>query len=177
LAKLPPDLDAARKSAFAPFVFPDTHVLILGTLPGEASLAAARYYAHPQNQFWRLVEAVIGREGFAALDYDARIAVLREVGIGLWDTIASALRPGSLDAAIREAEHAPLADLVATLPALRAVAFNGGTSAKIGRRSLAGAFGERDVRLIDLPSSSPAYAAMPFPAKRTRWLELQEFLP
>lgn len=147
-------------------------MLILGTLPGEASLAAARYYAHPQNQFWRLVEAVIGREGFAALDYEARLTMLRAAGIGLWDSIASAVRPGSLDAAIREAEHAPLADLIATLPALRAVAFNGATSARIGRKLLA----DSAVHLVDLPSSSPAYAAMPFATKRERWLELQEFL-
>jgi hypoxanthine-DNA glycosylase len=147
-------------------------VLILGTLPGEASLAAARYYAHPQNQFWRLVGAVIDREELASLDYEARVAGLHEAGIGLWDTIASAIRPGSLDAAIREAEHAPLADLVATLPALRAVGFNGATSARIGRKLLADA----GVRLVDLPSSSPAYAAMPFATKRTGWLQLREFL-
>jgi hypoxanthine-DNA glycosylase len=161
-----------RKSAFAPFVSPATRLLILGSLPGEASLAAARYYAHPQNQFWRLVGAAIEREDLALLDYDRRIATLREAGIGLWDTLASAVRTGSLDAAIREAEPAPLAELVARLPALRAVAFNGGTSARIGRRSLAGAA----VRLVDLPSSSPAYAAMPFSEKRRRWLQLQEFL-
>lgn len=161
-----------RKSAFAPFVTPETRVLILGTLPGEASLAAGRYYAHPQNQFWRLVGAVIGQEDFAALDYDARLAALLFAGIGLWDTIASAVRPGSLDAAIRDAEHAPLADLVASLPALRAVAFNGGTSARIGRRLLA----DGETRLVDLPSSSPAYAAMPFATKRERWLILRDFL-
>lgn len=161
-----------RKSAFAPFTFPDTRILILGTLPGEASLAAARYYAHPQNQFWRLVGAVVRCEELASLEYDARVAALREAGIGLWDTIASAVRTGSLDAAIREAEHAPLAELIATLPALRAVGFNGGTSARIGRRLLA----DSPLALIDLPSSSPAYAAMPFAAKRERWLELQPFL-
>lgn len=161
-----------RKSAFAPFVFPDTRVLILGSLPGQASLAAARYYAHPQNQFWRLVGAVIGREELASLDYEERLAALIEAGVGVWDVLASAVRPGSLDAAIREAEHAPLADLVATLPQLRAVAFNGATAARIGRRLLADA----PVRLVDLPSSSPAYAAMPLAEKRRCWLELQEFL-
>jgi hypoxanthine-DNA glycosylase len=150
----------------------ETRVLILGSLPGEASLAAARYYAHPQNQFWRLVGTVIGREGLPALDYDARLAALLAAGIGLWDTIASAVRAGSLDAAIREAEHAPLAEFVATLPELRAVAFNGSTSAKIGRKFLADA----PLRLVDLPSSSPAYAAMPLARKRERWLELREFL-
>ncbi|RZJ99102.1 MAG: DNA-deoxyinosine glycosylase [Novosphingobium sp.] len=168
----PPDPSAARKSAFAPFVFADTRVLILGTLPGEASLAAGRYYAHPQNQFWRLTGAVIGREDLASLEYETRRDALRAHGIGLWDTIASAVRQGSLDAAIREVEHAPLAELVAGLPALRAVAFNGGTSARIGRKLLTDA----TVRLVDLPSSSPAYAAMRFEAKRERWLELREFL-
>jgi hypoxanthine-DNA glycosylase len=165
-------LNSARKSAFAPFVFPNTRVLILGTLPGEASLAAARYYAHPQNQFWRLVGAVIGRPDFSSLDYELRLSVLTDAGVGLWDTLASAVRTGSLDAAIRQAEHAPLAELVATLPALLAVGFNGSSASRIGRRLLAGS----PVRLIDLPSSSPAYAAMPFAEKRQRWLELQEFL-
>lgn len=161
-----------RKSAFAPVVSPGTRVLILGSLPGEASLAAARYYAHPQNQFWRLAGAAIGREDLPTLDYDARLAALNKAGIGLWDTVASALRPGSLDAAIREAEHAPLAEFITTVPALRAVAFNGSTSARIGRRQLADA----PVELIDLPSSSPTYAAMPFSAKRERWLVLRDFL-
>jgi hypoxanthine-DNA glycosylase len=171
-AKQQPELNIARKSAFAPFVFPDTRILILGTLPGEASLAAARYYAHPQNQFWRLVGAVIGRQDFASLDYELRLDALIDAGVGLWDTLASAVRTGSLDAAIREAEHAPLAALVAKLRALRAVAFNGSSASRIGRKLLAGS----PVRLIDLPSSSPAYAAMPFAQKRQRWLELQEFL-
>jgi hypoxanthine-DNA glycosylase len=165
-------LDGARKSAFAPFAFADTRILILGSLPGEASLAAQRYYAHPQNQFWRLTGAVIGREDLASLDYEARLEVLIAAGIGVWDAIASATRNGSLDAAIREVQHAELADLVATLPQLRAVAFNGATAARIGRRLLEGA----SVALIDLPSSSPAFAAMTFAHKRDRWLALQQFL-
>lgn len=147
-------------------------MLILGSLPGEASLKAARYYAHPQNQFWRLVGTVIGREDFAGLDYERRVEILRASGIGVWDVLASAIRPGSLDAAIREVEHAPLAKLVATLPALRAVAFNGATAARIGRKLLAGT----PVELVDLPSSSPAYAAMPFAEKSTRWNVLRGFL-
>jgi hypoxanthine-DNA glycosylase len=165
-------LAPARKSAFPPVVSPETRVLVLGSLPGEASLAASRYYAHPQNQFWRLVGAVIGREDLASHDYESRLDALLAAGVGLWDTVASAVRSGSLDAAIRDAEHAPLAELVGTLPALRAVAFNGGTSARIGRRVLEAA----PLALVDLPSSSPAYAAMPFAEKRQRWLVLQDFL-
>lgn len=161
-----------RKSAFPPVVSPGTRVLILGSLPGEASLKAQRYYAHPQNLFWRLAGAVIGREDLPALDYEARLDALLDAGIGLWDTVASALRAGSLDAAIREAEHAPLAELAATLPALRAVGFNGKTSARIGRAQLSGCA----LALVDLPSSSPAHAAMSFAEKRERWLALKEFL-
>src|SRR5687767_12849782 len=160
-----------RKSAFPPIVAPDTRVLILGSLPGEASLAAGRYYAHPQNQFWRLIGGVIGCE-LHSLAYDARLDALREAGVGLWDTVASALRQGSLDGALREVESAALCGLIATLPALRAVGFNGATSARLGRRAL----GATALALIDLPSSSPAYAAMPFVEKAQIWGRLREFL-
>lgn len=147
-------------------------MLILGSLPGEASLAARRYYAHPQNRFWHLVGHAIGRD-LSALDYEDRLAALQGAGIALWDTVASAIRQGSLDAAIKEAEHAPLADLVATLPCLRAVAFNGRKSAAIGRSQLA----RTDLALIDLPSSSPAYAMMPLAEKERLWSRLADFLP
>ncbi len=163
---------ALRKSAFPPVVAPDTRILILGSLPGETSLAAGRYYAHPQNLFWRLAGAIAHREDLPALDYEDRLEVLLAAGIGLWDTVASAVRTGSLDAAFREAEHAALAALVATLPRLRAVGFNGKTSARIGRAQLAGSA----LALIDLPSSSPAHAAMNLAEKRERWLALQAFL-
>lgn len=165
-------MSEARKSAFAPFVSANTRVLILGSLPGDASLSAQRYYAHPANRFWHLVGAAIGQEDLPALDYDARVAALATARIGLWDVIATAERKGSLDAAIRRAEPAALADLVGSLPALRAVAFNGATAARIGRRLLADAA----PRLVDLPSSSPAHAAMPFAEKLRRWRILEEFL-
>lgn len=161
-----------RKSAFPAVASPATRVLILGSLPGEASLAARRYYAHPQNRFWHLAGAVIGREDLPDLSYDARLAALLEAGVGLWDTVASARREGSLDTSIREAEHAPLADLIAALPRLAAVGFNGKASARIGRPQL----GATGLTLIDLPSSSAAHAAMPLSEKRERWLILQQYL-
>ena len=150
---------------------PDTRVLILGSLPGEASLAAARYYAHPQNQFWRLIGGVIGQD-LGALSYEVRLAALLGAHLGLWDSVASAQREGSLDSALREMEHNALGDLVASLPGLRAIGFNGATAAKLGRRSL----GETALALIDLPSSSPAHAAMTFAEKAQRWKFLREFL-
>lgn len=145
---------------------------MLGSLPGEASLAAARYYAHPRNQFWALIGAVIGRDDLQALPYEARLEALLGAGVGLWDTVASAQRAGSLDTALRSVEAAPLPELVAQLPALRCVGFNGARSAQLGKRALAGS----PLTLIELPSSSPAHAARSLPAKRERWLELARFL-
>jgi len=133
---------------------------------------AGRYYAHPRNHFWHLAGALIGRPDLPDLAYDDRLGALRSSGVGLWDTIASARREGSLDAAIREAEPSPLQGLVTTLPALRAVGFNGAKSAAIGRKALAGT----RLHLVDLPSSSPAHAALSLSAKQTRWLELGRFL-
>jgi hypoxanthine-DNA glycosylase len=158
------------KRAFEPVADANTRLLILGSLPGDASLKAAQYYAHPRNGFWRLTGAVIGVD-LATLAYAERLEALRAAQVGLWDVIASAERPGSLDAALRHAAAADLGPLVESLPALRAVAFNGGTAARIGRRSLDGA----TVDLIDLPSSSPAHT-MAFEAKLAAWRPLSQFL-
>jgi double-stranded uracil-DNA glycosylase len=164
-------MDAAYHRCFAPVVDRRTRLLVLGSLPGRASLAAGRYYAHPRNQFWALMSTVID-EDLTALDYDARLERLRAAGVGLWDTVAEATRPGSLDAAIRLRRASDLAGLVRSLPGLRAVAFNGATAARIGRRSLAGA---RDLDLIDLPSSSPAFT-MNVEAKRKLWAPLRVYV-
>lgn len=146
---------------------------MLGSLPGEASLAAGRYYAHPQNAFWRLMGEVIG-EDIAALPYDDRLTALLRHHVGLWDVVGEATRPGSLDTAIRDATHNDLAALVETLPALRMVAFNGGKAATDGRRLLA-AQTER-LRLVTLPSSSPAHASLRFAQKAEAWSVLREAL-
>lgn len=144
---------------------------MLGTLPGEESLRAQRYYAHPRNLFWRLIGTAIGRD-IEPLEYDARVAALRAARVGLWDTIASARREGSLDTAIREIEHNPLAELAASLPELRAVAFNGAKATQIGTRLLAGS----PVELVPLPSSSPAHARMSVAEKERLWRGLSKFL-
>lgn len=157
---------------FPPVIREDTQLLVLGSLPGAASLAAGRYYAHPRNLFWRLIGAAIGRE-LEPLAYEARLAALLDAKVGLWDTVASAERPGSLDADIRLHEASDLAALVAGLPALRAIAFNGATAAKIGRKELGEA---RGLTLIDLPSSSPAYASLSFERKLAAWRAISSFL-
>ncbi len=163
-------MNAQIKQALPPIAPADARLFILGSLPGDASLTARRYYVHPQNHFWRLVGDVIG-EDLASLDYDSRLQRLGERRIGLWDVIASAERRGSLDQAIRAAGHNPLADYFAGFAALEAVAFNGSTAAALGCRLLA----ETGLSLIDLPSSSPANTR-PFAEKAVAWRVLARFV-
>lgn len=161
------------KRSFAPVVDARTRVLVLGSLPGEASLAQAQYYAHRQNRFWHLIGDVIG-EPLPAMEYEARLRALLAHRVGLWDVIAQAKREGSLDSRIRDHAANDLAALVGTLPDLAAVAFNGGTAAKIGMQALA----ESPMRLdfVKLPSSSPAYAAVPYAEKLRAWEALRKWL-
>lgn len=158
-----------RKASFAPVVDTDTRILILGSLPGDASLAAAQYYAHPRNQFWRLLGAVAGSE-LAALPYPQRLAAMQALGVGLWDVVAEATRRGSLDSDIRDARANPLAALVATLPALQLVAFNGQTAGKAAP-TLAGCV----VDVLVLPSSSPAHT-LAFDKKLQEWQALRRYM-
>jgi TDG/mug DNA glycosylase family protein len=157
---------------FPPVTRPDTRLILLGSLPGAVSLARQRYYAHPQNLFWRLMSAVVARD-LVPLAYEARLEALLDAQVGLWDTVAAATRKGSLDAAIRLHEASDLAALARELPELQAIAFNGGTSARIGRKQLGDGTG---LALVDLPSSSPAYASLSFEKKEKAWLALRAYL-
>jgi TDG/mug DNA glycosylase family protein len=148
----------------APVGSTDARLLILGSLPGEASLRAQRYYAHPQNQFWRLLGSAID-EDLAAMPYEKRLERLEMRGIALWDVVGEARRQGSLDGAIRGATANQLADFVANHRRLSAVAFNGQTASRLGRAALTGL---DDLQLIDLPSSSPAYT-VPIALKAEQW--------
>jgi double-stranded uracil-DNA glycosylase len=158
------------KHSFPPVADERTRLLVLGSLPGEESLARRQYYANPRNQFWRLTGAVVGAD-LAGLDYSERLRALLDAGIGLWDAIGSATRNGSLDGNIRGHSANDLASLAAGLPALRAVAFNGGKSASLGMPLLA----ESGLALLLLPSSSPAFT-LPFDRKLAEWIKLRAFL-
>ncbi len=159
------------KRCFPPVVDDRTRLLLLGSLPGEESLARGQYYANPRNQFWRLIGAVIERD-LVGLDYEARLESLLAAGVGLWDTVAEANRTGSLDTAIRGHQANDLQSLADSLPALRAIGFNGGKAASIGGKMLAS-----DTRheLIALPSSSPALTR-PYPDKLAEWVKLKAYL-
>lgn len=167
----PTDVTATvLKSSMGPVGSSDARLLILGSLPGEASLAAQRYYAHPANQFWRLLGHAIG-EDLAGLDYPHRLERLAAREIALWDVVARAQRLGSLDGAIRAATPNALAEHVATHPRLEAVVFNGRTAAAIGRKALGAA---SRLELIDLPSSSAALTR-PFDEKARAWAAIGRF--
>jgi hypoxanthine-DNA glycosylase len=159
------------KRSFPPVADGRTRVLVLGSLPGEESLARRQYYANPRNHFWRLIGAVTGVD-LVALPYKERLEALLETGVGLWDTVGTATRRGSLDGAIRLTRANDLATLAASLPGLRAVGFNGGKSASIGLPQLAG---RPDLALLALPSSSPAYTR-PFEEKLADWMKLAAHL-
>lgn len=145
---------------------------MLGSLPGDASLAASRYYAHPTNQFWRLLGFAIGEE-LALVDYDQRLERLAERRIGLWDVIASASRRGSLDQAIRDVQHNRIERLLHDFPDLRAIAFNGSTASAVGRKLIGDP--PQSIALIDLPSSSAANTR-PLAEKTAAWSQLRQFV-
>lgn len=165
-------MPAQRKAAFPPSVDAHTRLLILGSLPGDASIRQGEYYAHRGNAFWDLLGDVLD-EDLRGQPYAMRLKRLRTRGVGLWDVIESAERPGSLDSSIKGAELRDLGLFVDRLPALRAIGFNGKTAILHGRRQV----GERSgLTLIDLPSSSGAYASLSREAKRQAWMALRAAL-
>jgi len=160
--------EAARWQGLAPVHAPDAHWLLLGSFLGVASLRAQQYYGHPRNQFWRLVGDVFGAD-LAAMGYPERLAALRAHRVALWDVITETERAGSLDSAIRHPAASDLGRLLAQLPALRVIGFNGGTALRLGLRQL-GPLAAR-YRVLRLPSSSPAHT-MPYDDKLRAWRQL-----
>jgi TDG/mug DNA glycosylase family protein len=160
------------KAGLPPVARADARVFVLGSLPGDASLMAQRYYAHPTNQFWRLLGAVIGEE-LHSNDYHRRLELLAKHRIGLWDVIASASRPGSLDQSIRAAEHNRIEHLLHDFRDLRAIAFNGSTAATVGRKLIGNP--PPGLTLLDLPSSSAANTKA-VAEKAIAWGQLSQFL-
>ncbi|HEU5296025.1 MAG TPA: DNA-deoxyinosine glycosylase [Burkholderiaceae bacterium] len=155
LVGLPPVVAAAH-----------TRLLVLGSFPSEASLAAAQYYAHPRNQFWTILSTLWDVD-LRALTYARRLGEVRRRGLGIWDVYASCRREGSLDSAIEDAVPNDLASLVVRLPRLSAIAHNGGESARTMKwtRTLA-------PNVVRLPSSSPANASWSLARKVQAWREV-----
>lgn len=152
---------------FSPIERADARILVLGSLPGQRSIAKQQYYAHPQNAFWPIMGRLFSIDG----GYDERCAQLVQHCIALWDVLKSSLRPGSLDADIRLDTAVPN-DFDAFLsehPALSLIAFNGKKAEALFRKYVAPDLIADRVQLVGLPSTSPAYAAMPFDSKLAAW--------
>jgi len=150
----------------APVIDADTRLVVLGSFPGAASLAAQQYYGHPRNLLWRLLSA-LWDEDLVALAYPRRLDALRRHRVGLWDVYRSCEREGSLDSAIRAPVPNELARLTALAPGLQAVAHNGGESARMRRLTQ-----RLGVTVHVLPSTSPANASWSFERKLAAWREV-----
>lgn len=147
----------------APIIDERAGVLILGSFPSTASLAAQQYYAHPQNQFWRLLGAILAQP-LVEMEYLAKQAAVRAAGIAIWDVYAACERTGSLDSAIRNGRPNDFAALKKSAPALRRIVFNGQTPGKFA--PVLAALGY-ETRI--LPSTSPANAGWSFERKLAAW--------
>lgn len=152
----------------APVIAPTTRLIVLGSFPGAASLAAQQYYGHPRNHFWPILSALWGID-LRAMPYAERLDAMRNRGLGLWDVYASCRRIGSLDSAIEAAAPNDLAGLLRFAPGLRAIAHNGGESARSMRVTQT-----LGVPVWRLPSTSPANASWSFERKLAAWREAFE---
>lgn len=161
----------ARITGLPPVEPAAARVLVLGSMPGIASLRSQQYYAHPRNLFWPLMQRYLAVD--AAADYARRITQLAQRGVALWDVLASCHRPGSLDSAIkRDSERAnPVPDLLCRHPALNRILLNGGRARDMFHRHLAAdcmaVRPSLDIRA--LPSTSPANQSIPLAQREAAW--------
>ena len=152
---------------FPPVSRSDARVLILGSLPGTRSIEEQEYYAHPQNVFWPIMRELFGIEG----DYDRRCRQLQERRIALWDALQSSVRPGSMDADIRmeSARTNDFAGFFRAHGSIELVGFNGKKAEQLFSRFVDADVVPALIRRAGLPSTSPAFAAMPFSGKLSAW--------
>lgn len=180
LSKTDATQPSSKASSFAPVAGKNPRVLILGSIPGQASLNAVQYYAHPRNAFWPIALAAIKT---TPLDYAAantmayadRLQCLTDSGIALWDVLASCHRPGSLDSRIERTSEIvnPITTWLSATPSVKRVCFNGKTAATIFKRHcyIGGKPPEpvASIEFMTLPSTSPAHASMNLADKAMAW--------
>ncbi len=154
------------KRGLPPLSCPAARILILGSLPGDESLRQQQYYAHPQNQFWRILAAVYDLP--APSTYDERLQLAAENNLAVWDVLASADRSGSLDSAIRNAVPNAFAEFFATHSAIERIAFNGQRAHALFIRYAAREIALSRYEIAVVPSTSPA-ATRPFNEKVALW--------
>ncbi|MES2319568.1 MAG: DNA-deoxyinosine glycosylase [Pseudomonadota bacterium] len=150
-------------AGLAPVIDRHTRILVLGSFPGAASLAAGQYYAHPRNGLWPILSALLN-EDLAGMPYAERLPRLLAHGVGLWDVLGACERQGSLDAAIRQPAANDFARLRDVCPLLETVGFNGQASGKFAPQFTAAGY-----RTVVLPSTSPAHASLTLADKLEQW--------
>jgi len=175
MAKAVTDASRIRSAGFPPVAGPDARVLILGSLPGQASLAAGRYYAQPRNAFWPIMGRLFGAG--PELDYAARLRRLIAARVALWDVCASAHRPGSLDQKIDAASVTPndFARFFADSSGIARIFFNGAAAERLYFSLVRSELEAPAARIetLRLPSTSPAHASLRFEQKLAAWEEVR----
>ena len=154
-------------AGFPPIARTDARILILGSLPSRRSIAVGEYYAHPQNAFWRIMRELVDADG----SYTSRCAALVEAQIALWDVLRQSVRPGSMDADIQldTSQANDFAGFLSQHPGIEKICFNGRKAEEMFRRLVGPEALQWSLRFELLPSTSPAYASMPFDEKLRRW--------
>jgi len=150
---------------FEPIVFDDTSILILGSFPSIESFERGFYYAHPRNQFWKILGSITS---YPIHNKDQKIWLLKENHIGLWDMISACSRTNSLDSSLEDEEVNDIPTLLDNYPSIATVAFTGRKAEALWNLH----FGYIDIRRVYLPSPSPAYASMSLEAKMVKWGEV-----
>ena len=160
--------------SFLPRVRQDTQVLILGSMPGRASLEKQQYYAHSRNVFWPIMATLF--EFDPALPYEEKLEVLNNNKVGLWDVYAQCYREGSLDASIvtDTAEYNDFPQLFLQYPGIHTVFFNGQTANKVFRQKILPSINAEHITFYCLPSTSPAHAGMTWQSKLDVWRVVKE---
>ena len=159
-----------RISSFPPVISKTSKILILGSVPGVKSLEMQQYYAHPQNQFWKIVFELLG-EDFSK-DYETRIETIRKNNIALWDVIDTCEREGSLDTKIRNEEHNDITKILNDHPSISVIFCNGQKSFKNLKKILGE---ESEIPVFVLPSTSPLHT-ISFDKKLKEWEIIKTFL-
>ncbi len=158
--------------SFPPVSDRDARVLILGSMPGKASLEAGQYYAHPRNAFWAILSELLDIPGDAP--YEQRMSALRAQRISLWDVLRSCLRASSLDADIDESSIVPndFNGFFSRHVGVAHVFFNGSKAEQAYRRHVQPGLDPQRARILvcrRLPSTSPAHASLGFQEKLAAW--------
>lgn len=152
--------------SFAPLVDLNSRILVLGTMPGIASLEKGQYYAHPRNQFWPLIYEIF--EAKPDILYSQRKAFLLEQGIAVWDVVKNCYRKGSLDANITSPQPNNVAGLLYGYPSIKHVFFNGAQAASYYKKVIRPQVESLELKHTRLPSTSPAHT-MAYTCKLQQW--------